>query len=198
MGEYATLNGERIKIGTCEDMLYLRADQAALVVPEPGNVDPVEDRLKLRFRFPFPDEDSTAPGAFADHAYALPVHGVTVPDGVSHSTVQFAARAGYLVSLPCPEGPGGAVKISQQRYLPGGVLATVCECGGCGAKYRLQTIEDARPIIDALRAEGTRRDNDPRSPGQTSQGDYHREVARRIEAGYAPAAPALAWNSAPT
>ena len=31
MGEYANYMGERVKIGTCEDMLYLRWDQRHLV-----------------------------------------------------------------------------------------------------------------------------------------------------------------------
>ncbi len=31
MGEYAIYRGERIKIGTCEDMYYLRPDQVHLV-----------------------------------------------------------------------------------------------------------------------------------------------------------------------
>ena len=70
MGEYATRKdiGERIKIGTCESMYYLRADQAREVYAEPGNVDPIADAAAIRFRFPFPDEDGIEPGNFDDHA----------------------------------------------------------------------------------------------------------------------------------
>ena len=64
MGEYAKFQGQSIKIGTCENMYYLRADQAAMVQPESGNVDPIRDRESLRFRFPFPDEDNVLPGEF--------------------------------------------------------------------------------------------------------------------------------------
>jgi hypothetical protein len=55
MGEYATYNGENIKLGTCESMYYLRADQRHLISGyrfDGGD----------RFRFPFPDEDDIEPG----------------------------------------------------------------------------------------------------------------------------------------
>jgi hypothetical protein len=184
MGENALYNGQQVKIGTCENMYYLRADQAHLVKPLRGNVNPVKDAAEIRFRFPFPGEDDVEPGGF-DNAFAtFPVAGLKVPEGVSHSTVQFKAENGYLLSLPCPEGPDapegvhrngytGAVKIVQQRVLDG-MLVLVCKCGGCGALYRAPTLEDAQPVIDSLRAQ--------------ADGNYghptYRVIADRIEAGY--------------
>ena len=201
MGEYAQYNGEEIKIGTCEDMLYLRADQAHLVKPLPGNVDPVRDRDGIRFRFPFPDEDGKAPGDFDDCDRGQTLWGVKVPEGVDHYTVQFKASNGYLVSLPCPEGPqpegqpykihrngyGGSVKLVQQRYWEGRLVA-VCQCKGCGAAYRLPDLEDAQPIIDELHREADResrtaQQND--TPGNEAIAQRLRTIADRVAAGYA-------------
>lgn len=107
MGEYAEHRGERIKIGTCEDMYYLRFDQRERVRALAGNVDPVKDAAALRFRFPWPDEDRIQPGgAFEVFDRGLTVYGFTVPadSGIEHYSVQFRAeREGYLISLPCPE-----------------------------------------------------------------------------------------------
>jgi hypothetical protein len=121
MGEYAIRrsDGERIKIGTCEQMYYLRADQIAQVkAGDSHDTDP--ERFKfdgIRFRFPFPDEDNVKPGEFEDFDRVFRVDGV--PMDVEHYSVQFKADNGYLVSLPCPEGlpytetgpcPGNALK----------------------------------------------------------------------------------------
>lgn len=67
MGEYARYHGEEIKIGTCEDMYYLRFDQRLQVQPLRGNVDPFADGDALRWRFPWPNEDHVKPGAFEDY-----------------------------------------------------------------------------------------------------------------------------------
>jgi hypothetical protein len=107
MGEYAKYNGERIKIGTCEDMYYLRYDQRFLVFPESGNVNPrAKDELKvIRFRFPFPEEDNVEPGTFEDPFKFIRIDDVQANADVDHQLVQFTASNGYVVSLPCPEGP---------------------------------------------------------------------------------------------
>lgn len=194
MGEYAQHNGEEIKIGTCEDMYYLRADQAHLVKALPGNVDPVRDRDGIRFRFPFPDEDGIEPGAFEHYQRGQRLYGVKVPEGVDHYSVQFKADNGYLVSLPCPEngdedrpykihrnGYGGAVELVQQRYWEGRLVA-VCHCKGCGAAYRLPTLEDAQPVIDALHAEA---DATLRRKGSELYAVQLRTIADRVAAGYA-------------
>src|SRR5437016_4579142 len=68
MGEYAQYGGQDVKIGTCEDMYYLRYDQRWQVQALDGNVNPVLDVAHLRFRFPWPDEDTIPPGADGFHA----------------------------------------------------------------------------------------------------------------------------------
>lgn len=200
MGEYANYNGEQIKIGTCENMYYLRADQARKVGPLKGNVDPIRDRESIRFRFPWPDEDKVEPGAFDPYNRGLALS-LPAPTDVEHYSVQFTASAGYNCSIPCPEscatsggyatlvpavtlvdgkpltvhrnGFGGAVKVVQQRYV-GEILTLVCECGGCGGMWSYPKLEDAAPVVEAVLAEGYRRGS-----------DFFFKVADRIVAGYA-------------
>jgi hypothetical protein len=201
MGEYATLTSnnrrESVKIGTCEDMYYLRFDQRHQVAALPASVDPVADAAHLRFRFPWPDEDHNEPGDFDDPFRRLAIPGVEVPAGVGHSTVQFVAQRpgslmAYVTSLPCPEGSdrieglrihrngfAGAVHICQQRIWEGR-LVTVAECGGCGAKYRLETLEMAEPVLVSLRSVADAHER----RGEVAPACRYREIADRIAAGY--------------
>jgi hypothetical protein len=87
MGEFAMYNGDRVKIGTCEEMYYLRADQAQRVRWQVGNVDPFRDAAELRFRFPFPDEDRIAPGAFENAERKVGLHSVSLPQNIKHDLV---------------------------------------------------------------------------------------------------------------
>jgi hypothetical protein len=214
MGEYAKNSmGQEIRIGTCEEMYYLRADQARKVRPMPGNVDPVRDAAELRFRFPFPDEDATEPGAFKDHDRGLVVE-ATLPESVEfdHGKIQFHGGPGYLVMLPCPESKEGAalaereglhfgkngwrggtgnVKIMQQRLVEGR-LVLICSCPSCDAKYRLPTMEDAAPVVEGCRTMAKRAERDAERwgarPGDVAVAKQRAamwlEIARRIEAGY--------------
>lgn len=186
MGEYASYRNEEIKIGTCENMYYLRYDQRFKVYALLGNVDPVRDRKELRFRFPWPDEDQIEPGseAFHDNGYhrGIVVHGFTAPE-IDHFTVQFHAKVGYLISLPCPEsaeyieqpnhnglalkgvtrteslrihrnGFVGAVHLVAQRYIEGLGLAPILRCGGCGSMWREVERLRIEELVVCLRAEG--------------------------------------------
>ena len=208
MGEYAIRksDGAEVKIGTCEDMYYLRADQADQVTHKSGNVDPrnLEHLKSLRFRFPWPDEDMTAPGSFDryDRTVAVRVEGDLPP--FEHFTVQFSAQAGYLLSIPCPEGPpadhgltvhrngfSGRVLLDQQAYR-GGLLVGIFRCGGCGAKFNVPTWEMVEPFVVAIRAEGDRREREARltNPDASGSGAWYHTVADRLAAGYA--APVMA------
>lgn len=209
MGEYATYNGESIKVGTCEDFYYLRDDQRDRI---DGYGFSEELLAVVRFRFPFPDEDDIEPGAFDDHA-----RGVRVPGGYrlpaelsgdEHHSVQFTAQPGYLMSIPCPEGRrqegdvmstdvdgltvhrngfnGGPV-VRQQAHR-GGHLVTLLRCGACGAVHRLDTLEDAAPIVAAFRAEAEREEygglDGYRFAHSERERKHLRAIADRIEAGY--------------
>jgi len=175
MGEYATHKGEHVKIGTCENMYYLRAEQCAEI---DGYEFDAETLGVLRFRFPFPDEDGTEPGHFDDYGRGVRVPGYSLPETLSgdeHHSVQFTSSAGYVLSIPCPEqygqaglsvetpdglrigrnGFNGYPVVSQQAHR-GGVLVTLLRCGACGGIHRLDTSEDAEPVIEAFRAEAER------------------------------------------
>lgn len=186
MGEYALFNGERVKIGTCEDMYYLRADQAHLVKSVSDSVDPIRDCVGLRFRFPFPNEDEQKPGDFHDYDRGLGVHGIEPPENIDHGCLQFVRSyphsGGLLLSTPCPEssegkksglrfgynGYPGKVLITQQKVC-NGKLVLVCACGSCGAAWRLEELSEVQPILDALNKEAD---------------ECCTEVAARIVAGY--------------
>lgn len=71
MGEYIKLNGQSVKLGTCEDLYYATYDQVQNAVNsgaaerQPGNLPPPDYLAAAhgwRYRFPFPDEDNVAIG----------------------------------------------------------------------------------------------------------------------------------------
>jgi hypothetical protein len=203
MGEYAQRNsdGSSIKIGTCEDMYYLRADQVDQVTATCGSIDPQSKAIaeRIRFRFPFPGEDDIRPGDFDNYERGVTAHGVEVPEAVEHRKIQFVAGRGILVSLPCPEskegkesglpfhynGYSGKVQVIQQR-LVAGALVTVCKCGSCGAAYRLPTLEDAQPIVDAFtqEAETERRYFESGRSHDAKKAEELEMMSARIVAGY--------------
>lgn len=193
MGEYATYRNEQIKIGTCEELYYLRAEQWPLVIADLGGCDEATYLKESRFRFPWPDEDDIEPGCFKDHDRSCLLRGLTAPEEIKtgHSSVQFSAPGGYLCSLPCPEsgtkldgvtvhrnGFPGAVHLYAQRWW-NGLLVGVLGCSACGARWRLETLADAEPAAVALRSEADRL-------GASQAGWYH-TVADRLLAGYRPA-----------
>jgi len=182
MGEHVEYKGETIKIGTCENMYYLRADQVHLIegYEFEFNVD--------RFRFPFPDEDDIEPGQFEgpEHRRGWKIPGYRLPaelSGDEHGNVQFTSTAGYVLSIPCPEqfgqpgltvhvpltdepeqtvllrvgrnGFNGQPVVSQQAWR-NGLLVTMLRCGACRAIHRLDTLEDAAPVAQAFRDEAMR------------------------------------------
>src|SRR6266545_1319217 len=93
MGEYETVGGHEVKLGTCEDFYYLRWDQRLA----PADVEGRDafryftpDVLEVvRFRFPWPDEDGTPAGGFAGDLRGLTLWGFEQPAEVDHGTVQF-------------------------------------------------------------------------------------------------------------
>ncbi len=200
MGEYATRksDGQKIKIGTCENMYYLRYDQREQVRAESGNVDPVADAAELRFRFSWPDEDTNKPGDFDDYGRSLRIDHFDASTDVEHSSVQFSAHNGYLVSLPCPEagastitdsdgiaspltvhknGYGGAVHLCFHRFRPEVGLVPILKCGGCGAMWRIEDRDKIESLAVALRSDA---DHMPRDDARRN---YYHTVADRVLAG---------------
>lgn len=205
MGEYATYRGESIKIGICENMYYLRADQARELRAESGSVNALCDAGVIRFRFPFPSEDSTPPGLFEDYAKRLHIPGLTAPEELAdeHYSVQFVAQShGYNVCLPCPEsgkadhgltvhrnGFAGAVGLSQQRLVDGQLLP-ILQCV-CGMSWRV-TEEESGPLFAALEdAARSERHREEMSHRHWEQSDlpadwrsFYDVVAERIRQGF--------------
>jgi hypothetical protein len=175
MGEYAKYKGESIKIGTCENMYYLRADQRAKIT----GYDFASCLGEIRFRFPFPDEDNIEPGAFEDYdrGFRIP-GGWTIPADFDHDgTVQFTSPIGYVLSIRCPEsvdGPRGLGAIDvdgvnvhrngfrggyvvrQQKYVDG-EWWTVVACKSCGCAWRLPR-ETAATVAEAFLDESERQE----------------------------------------
>lgn len=115
MGEYASIDGHEVKLGTCESMYYVRRDEVALWAASgrfkelPGNAG-AEDYLRapLHWRFPFPHEDGQKPGdaGFENRRYT---DCVTLDAGglvLDHSrvAVRVPVSGGWEtgVSIPCP------------------------------------------------------------------------------------------------
>lgn len=157
MGEYAIRksDGERIKIGTCEDMYYLRYEDRAKVRALSGNVDPEREATALRFRLPFPDEDGLEPGSYEDYN-----RGVLLFRGNEYFTddetandpgnIQLTHPSGLLVNVPCYHGAklpalgdarvfwngkSPSLEMRQLRPTDGGVKPIVA-CRWCNGAWR--------------------------------------------------------------
>lgn len=167
MGEYVNLDGVTVKLGTCEDLFYTRFDQlkaaiaAGSVASLSGNLDPA-DYLgdEFRFRFPFPDEDGVAIGAYDPYNRAV---AMTAPaelvKNMEHDSVSMHFHAqggghGVTVFATCPQSPrskGSAsplkpvLELVQQRPIEGELFAVV-QCPYCQYKARL-----TRPDVLAWR-----------------------------------------------
>jgi hypothetical protein len=109
MGEYAIRksDNQEIKIGTCENMYYLRYSDRDMVTALEGNVDPMdEDTVKeLRFRLPFPDEDNIKPGEYEPFRGAHLSYDFKAPDTVKDpGIVQLHSKKGLMVNVTCYHG----------------------------------------------------------------------------------------------
>ena len=116
----------------------------------------------------------------------------------SHYTIQFlsneACVGGMIACLPCPKSAGGKtfqIKVHFNGFCGGdaevkyqkvwaGKLATVIACPCCGGAYRLETLDEALPIIDAI----LKTVPDYRKGGRDENARVAEEMARRITAGY--------------
>lgn len=122
MGEFAKRisDGERVKIGTCETMYYLRYEDRRKVEALPGNVDVARDPVGLFFRVPFPDEDDVRVGEYAAYERGLRLSRKVVTLGTqpdSHEDFRDEETAkvpgimqmrheasGLLLTVPCYHG----------------------------------------------------------------------------------------------
>ena len=106
MGEYAKRlsDGAKIKIGACEEMLYLRFEDRYKVKPLPNSIQNLNID-GLFWRIPFPDEDRILPGD-----YNKPFRKYILVDFEPEETVempgmmQLRHESGLQISLPCYHG----------------------------------------------------------------------------------------------
>jgi hypothetical protein len=214
MGEYATnRKGNQIKIGTCESMYWLRWSQRDQVKPDAHSLNPADVADRLRFRFPWPDEDGIEAGEFENPDRKLPIDGYVIPADVDHRNVQFTSTKGYNLVIPCPEGHpeavtvsgepvkihrngfAGSVFLSATRWRPSIGLVPVLECA-CGAMWR----EEGRPEIEAIAAALRAMADRFEQRNQTGHARLYHACADRVLAGIGtdPAALAMGHGEAAT
>ncbi|MBX9771789.1 MAG: hypothetical protein K2X29_10480 [Candidatus Obscuribacterales bacterium] len=153
MGEYARRKSDRqeIKIGTCENMYYLRYEDRMRVSKIPHSLDP-NTELDLRWRLPYPDEDHILPGDYDDYSrgellYKIDETGYcTDPDALPISNdavgiIQLHHECGLLVNVPCYHG----------QRLPQGDGEIKTFWNGKGGFFELQfvknTADGVKPIV---------------------------------------------------
>ncbi len=114
MGEYALHANERIKIGTCEDMFYLRLEDRAKVEPVPNSLNPAQTD-GLRFRLPYPDEDAVPIGHYQPYNRGVRLCQTTkdAPGRVDWTdpatvedagSIQLSHPSGLLINVRCYHG----------------------------------------------------------------------------------------------
>ncbi|MEU6562512.1 hypothetical protein [Nocardia nova] len=204
MGETAIRNadGQHIKIGTLVELTDLRYDQRDQVHGTAADYWAATNWQGALFRFPFPNEDTIPPGGFDDPDRGLRIDGWTIPTDwdIRHHTVQFKARQGYLVSLPCPEahpdqtfGPGkagihrngftGSLFLTAQRLRrdDDGImhLVPILRCA-CETVFNIGTdLATFESLAATLRAEADRWQHD-----SESRANMLHTVADRVMSGY--------------
>jgi hypothetical protein len=109
MGEYAIRksDGQEIKIGTCENMYYLRYSDRNKVRPKnENNLDPNDDKVvsELRFRLPYPDEDKILPGNYEPFREDNVLLYNYAPGNTNAGTLQLHTKYGMMLNVPCYHG----------------------------------------------------------------------------------------------
>lgn len=160
MGEFALYNGERIKIGTCESMYYLRWDQRHKVEALPGNVDPVKDDIGLWFRVPLKEEDNRNPGEFEPFLGMRMYRKVETPgtqpdsyedfnpEGLEAGNLQLTHKCGLILSIPCHHG-------SKLPEIKGLNIAWNGKSWHLELRFIKRTIAGPRPIVQCRHCGGS-------------------------------------------
>lgn len=107
MGEYLSIKGEHVKLGTCEDLFSVRLEQLRALRPSEtmkleGNLDLkayLDPKSKFRYRFPFPDEDGFEIGSFEDLERGYIVH--LYPDLAPTILAELGTWGHYEISHAC-------------------------------------------------------------------------------------------------
>ncbi len=102
MSEFAEYNGERVQIGTCENMYYLTLDQVPLVKYKHGFDG-------YNFRIPFLDEAHLEPGDNVDfnRGWCLPGFDVDTLNSDDHPAyIHVTVHTGLTMMIRCNHGQG--------------------------------------------------------------------------------------------
>lgn len=165
MGEYAKYRGDKIKIGTCKSMYYLRYEDRNLVEWIRGNVDASKD-AGLLWRLPFPDEDGRGPGNYDDYGRGIRLRRgdewLRCPElAAEHGQVQMRHECGYLLNVPCYHGEklphgvqwngraGGFYELAHVKNTAEGVLPVI-RCRFCRKAWRCEWAEVLEWIPDPV------------------------------------------------
>lgn len=204
MGEYAKYDGDRIKIGTCEEMYYLRYEDRKMVRREPGNLDAAKE-LNLFWRLPLPAEDDCGPGGYQGPKAAVELRRgnewFRSPKAAEHfGEINMTHPCGYTIPVPCYHGeklpgsgavewqggtPGSCYELVSVKNTADGVKPVI-QCRHCGNRFRAEWSEVLEWIPDAeLRARLAKHDaqeipaaSSPGYPGECPEGmDWSRWLA---------------------
>jgi hypothetical protein len=112
----------------------------------PHSLDPAKVAGVLRFRFPFPDEDTVEPGGRGfdrfDRGVEVPGYPVPPTTEIDHDD--------HLGNLQ--RGPCGQVLVTQQRWIPeAGGLCPVLRCSCGGALWRVEEQVEIDRLADCFR-----------------------------------------------
>ena len=156
MGEFIKHNGERVKLGVCDDLYYTTAPQYLKAYRE-GELDPCNGKEpeyylknnRFLFRFPFTDERENI-GDYENFDRGLLFR---VPAGfaeIAHidTFCEFTNEAGdFAIKIPCPQSEAGKAstditprhnkpketlcfEVTQQKIKDNN-LVTICRCPFC-------------------------------------------------------------------
>ena len=194
MGEYLNFDGEDVKIGTCENLYYLRYDflKDNLDRFKAGDQEPKSYLSDgSRFRFPFPEEDTQQPFHYEKFDKGLTVPVDRKDFEIEHSTVTAHIQAnggGYGINyfIPCP-GLNRELEIEHSNISErfpldivqlkpvGEEVWLVVRCGYCGVRVRFD-YKESKKLTDHIEK---LHENDT----EENQ-DYWNKVCSRILEGY--------------
>ncbi len=158
MGEYAKLvnGGERVKLGSCEEMFYIRVE----------DIRKVEYAFNFTayFRLPFPDEDSVCIGNYEPFNRGYKLKGFEAFETASSPGIVYLWRNEYRLNLTCYHGeiqPDGSNDITVEgtvlrkyelayiKRVASGELSPVIRCLHCGKLWSCEWSEVIPFIADA-------------------------------------------------
>lgn len=204
MSENIIYKGASIKIGTCENLYYIRLAQlqAGLVDgtarPAPYN-DSITEYLKpevFRYRFPFPDEDDTQPGHFDPYNRGVVIYlsPATSPNlletlisaDFEHNTLYLHAgpngASTNIVNIPCPYSPAFKTSTLRTSGYPAAVELVqqkLMKTGEIWAVIRC-------PFCGAMMRLDPLGGKELADAAAQHKNDYYLEIANRILSGYQP------------